>query len=644
MRSIYEDDHGDAAVEGGPSFSIGGRAAFYFSLLRRYRRLFVAMLVSTATYAVFNASRAALGGLMFGALQYHFTNDESVEPSRVLQLFFHNVMPYVPGAHALADIDQLKVVETFMQFVLAISAIATVAAIVLVIANFFMEYLSQLLVVRIIVCVRQALFGHLTRQSVAYFNRQRSGDVTSRLTNDINTIQLAFRFLFQAIVQQPFTILVNLALALYASPLLFVCVIPFYGVLMWPIFRSSKKVFKHGRGRLEKLSLVTEGIQQLFSGIRIVKAFGMEKHEREAFLRSNEQYVRSTMRMNRAKIKARSFQELLYNLGSVVLLLGGMWLLSSQFIELTNFSMFSLAMLQIYTPVKTFSRGWNQLQESAPGVDRVLEVLHEKPQLEDRDGAREFESVRESIRYDHVSFAYDVLEGEESAQHVLHDIDFEVKAGQVVAFVGHSGAGKSTIVDLLARFYDPQKGRILVDGVDIREFRHASYLRGIAIVSQDPFLFNTTIRDNIRYGRSGASDAEVEEAARIAFAHDFIVEQPEGYETILGERGVKLSGGQRQRLTIARAVLKDAPILILDEATSALDTFSEKEVQKAMENLMRSRTTFVIAHRLSTVVHATKIIVLECGRIIEEGTHEALLARRGRYFFLWRSQNPSGTD
>jgi subfamily B ATP-binding cassette protein MsbA len=215
-----------------------------------------------------------------------------------------------------------------------------------------------------------------------------------------------------------------------------------------------------------------------------------------------------------------------------------------------------------------------------------------------------------------------------------------VKAGQVLALVGPSGSGKSTIVDLIARFYDPQRGRVLVDGCDIRDYRNASYLRAVAIVSQDPFLFNTTIRENIRYGRDGATDAEVEEAARVAFAHDFILQQPQGYETVIGDRGVMLSGGQRQRITIARAVLKDAQILILDEATSSLDSQAEMEVQCAIDNLIRSRTTFVIAHRLSTVRRADKILVIEDGRIVESGRHEEILARKGRYYDLWRSQNP----
>ena len=226
----------------------------------------------------------------------------------------------------------------------------------------------------------------------------------------------------------------------------------------------------------------------------------------------------------------------------------------------------------------------------------------------------------------------------------LTDIQLQVEKGEFVFLSGPSGAGKSTLVDLLARFYDPQQGRILVDGVDIREHRQYSYVQAIAMVSQDPFLFNTTILENIRYGRDGATDEEVIEAAKTADAHEFIFEQPDGYDTVIGERGAKLSGGQRQRLTIARAVLKNAPILMLDEATSSLDSESEREVQAAMENLMRDRTTFIIAHRLSTVVHADQIVVLEDGRIVERGTHAELLERRGKYRDLWAAQNPGWDD
>ena len=630
MRSDEPATQGDEIP-----FSVESRPQFYVTLLRRYARLLITMLLFTGLYSLMNACRPLLAALLVGALQARFGGADNADQNMVwvadrVNWFFTE----------FNLLERLSEPAFFMNFVYVLCGVAVVAAVLMVIATFVKDDLTARLVVRMVVCIRMALFSHLAAQSVAYFNRQRSGDLTSRLTNDINAIQLSFRFLFQAIVQQPVIVVANLVVALFASPLLFCLVMPFYLVLMLPIIRSGKRVFRHGRGRLENLGLVTEGIQQLFSGIRIVKAFGMERHEKEAFASSNDAFIRSTIKMNRAKIKGRASQEFLYNIGGVALLIGGIWLIVSGVLELTSFLAFMFATVQVYLPLKTFSRGWNQLQESAPGVDRVLEILREKPALEDVDGAKEFTSVERSIRYEGVSFAYD--DGESPAQVVLHDVTFEVGAGEMIALVGPSGAGKSTIVDLLARFYDPQAGRITVDGVDTREFRHASYLSGIGIVSQDPFLFNTTIRNNIGYGRDGASDEEIAEAARVANAEGFILEQPDGYDTVLGERGVKLSGGQRQRLTIARAVLKDAPILILDEATSALDTFAEKEVQRAMENLMRERTTFVIAHRLSTIVHADKILVLGGGRIIEEGKHRDLLALRGTYYHLWQSQTPNG--
>jgi subfamily B ATP-binding cassette protein MsbA len=306
-----------------------------------------------------------------------------------------------------------------------------------------------------------------------------------------------------------------------------------------------------------------------------------------------------------------------------------------------------MCMVQLYMPLKALSNAWNQMQESRGGLDRILEVLRERPLIVDRHGSLEFPGSFQEIRFEGVSFSYGELDpslvrSEEGDLRlpVLHDISFTIAAGQVVALVGPSGSGKSTIADLLARFYDPQRGAILIDGRDLRDFKLSSYLTAIAIVSQEPFLFNTTIRENIRYGREDATPAEIEEAARVAFAHEFILEQPQGYETVIGERGVKLSGGQRQRLTIARAVLKNAPILILDEATSSLDSQAEKEVQRAIDNLIRSRTTLVIAHRLSTVAHADKILVLDGGRIVEEGRHDELLRAKGLYHGLWRSQNP----
>jgi subfamily B ATP-binding cassette protein MsbA len=622
----------------GQRFSSEGYLAFYKSLLEHYWKAFVGMLGLMSSYSALISVRIVAAVLLLDALKVY----DGSEPegligglSWVYLFVFHRDL-----------VSDLRQPEFFFWFLSIALVLFLLVAIVMAICYFFKEYVSARLTVRMTVDVRQGLFKHLGGQSVAYFTRQRSGDVISRITNDVTVVNATFKVLFESLIQQPLTAVGALATAAWFAPWLFLICAPFYLLLMLPILRSTRKVRKHGRGRLEKLGVVTEAIQQLFSGIRIVKAFGMEKHEERAFVEKNKGFISSTMKMNRAKIKGRTIQELMYNTGTAGLLLLGLWTISSEIVTITNFVGFLMAMVQAYHPLKAVSKAWNVMQESRGGVERILEILREKPLIQDRHGSLDFPGVKEEICFEGVSFSYEELDpnlvkGVKGTLHlpVLHDVSLRANVGEVVAFVGQSGGGKSTIVDLLARFYDPQRGRILVDGQDIRDYRFASYLEAIAIVSQDPFLFNTTIRENIRYGRSGASDAAIEEAARVALAHDFILEQPDGYDTVIGERGTKLSGGQRQRITIARAVLKNAPILILDEATSALDSQSEREVQSAIDNLIRHRTTFVIAHRLSTIARADKILVVDQGQIVESGRHNDLLEKQGRYFALWQSQN-----
>jgi subfamily B ATP-binding cassette protein MsbA len=285
----------------------------------------------------------------------------------------------------------------------------------------------------------------------------------------------------------------------------------------------------------------------------------------------------------------------------------------------------------MYKPVKGLTKTYNKIQDSLPGIERVFEVLDFRADILDGPDARPLGKPERAIAFEHVSFAYD-------EEPVLQDITFEAPVGSIVALVGPTGAGKSTLTDLVARYYDPRSGRITIDGVDLREFAVESLLARIAVVTQEPFLFHTTIRENILYGRLDASPEEVEAAAKAAYVHEEILELPEGYETVVGERGARLSGGQRQRITIARAILKDADILILDEATSSLDSRSEGEVQKALANLMEGRTTFVVAHRLSTIRNAARILVLERGRVVESGSHEELVEAGGLYATLHAMQ------
>ncbi len=650
-----------------PVFAATGVWHFYRSVIRNYWRRFALMLGLTTAYTGVTIARLGAFGVLLAALRYKFGNSDA-PPETIVHL--SNGLEWIGQS---VDFTQLRAAannDFLYTFLGAMIVAFMIAALFSAFAFFFKDYFAQSITFRASADIRRAMFNHLTRQSVAYFNRQRSGDVISRLTNDVGTVQLSFRFFFQNVVQEPIRIVSLLCVACIASPMLFGLTLPLYAVIMWPMFRAGKKVIKHGRGRQVKLGLVTEAIQQLFGGIRIVKAFGMEAHERSRFVQKNAELVKSSLRMVKAKAKGRSLQELLYNVGVAGFLFAAVWLLAEGVMELEVLLVFILAIVDTYHPIKALSKAYNTMMEARAGVERVIEVLGERPLIADDATLEEFPGLREEIRFEGVDFSYDHVEAELAKEilnaepssteepapveplvdeerpfpGVIQGVSLDVKAGEVVALVGPSGAGKSTLVDLLARFYDPQAGRILVDGVDIRRYRQSSYVRAIAVVSQDPFLFNDSIRENVRYGKSDATDAEVEDAARVACAHEFILEQPEGYETVIGDRGVKLSGGQRQRITIARAVLKNAPILILDEATSSLDTRSEREVQEAMENLMRDRTTFVIAHRLSTIVGADKIVVLDDGRIVELGNHDELLGRKGVYSRLWLSQNAGGSE
>ncbi len=518
-------------------------------------------------------------------------------------------------------------------FLFLVIALALVLSIIGASSTYLGLTVGRLVQLRVLNDIRVQVYRHLMGLSLKFYHRQKTGDLLSRLTNDLLLTQRILNFLVVELLQHPVRILWAIVLAFMISWQLSLTILVVMPVLVWPLLRLGRRVFKAAKKRQVEQADLTQAMMQTFSGIRVIQAFRMEDRESERFEEVSGRFVDRSMKVERAKALARSLTELIYSAGVPILILVGGWMvLNKKWVTPGEFIALFALVGSSYPSIKSLSKVFNQLLECLAGTTRVFQLLDEKAEVTDAPGARDMPPLSRSISFDGVTFSYD-------SEPVLRDVDFEVPIGKVVAIVGPSGAGKSTMLDLIARFYDPVQGAVRFDGVDIREFRRESILENLAVVTQEAFLFNTTVRENIRFGRPDATDAEVEEAARAAQIHDHVMSKlPDGYDTVVGERGELLSGGQRQRITIARAVLRNPPLLLLDEATSALDTASENLVQEALSTLLEGRTTFAIAHRLSTVQDADWILVMSEGRVVEEGTHDELLERGGVYSHLYEIQ------
>ncbi len=498
-------------------------------------------------------------------------------------------------------------------------------------------YLQGLLMIsveqRVIRDLRNALFDRLTSLSLSYFHGQRTGQLISRITNDVVMVRRALVATFTSLFREVLLTVLYLGLAFWISWRLSLITLAVFPVIAILIGKFGQRLRKRSRRIQEKMADVTSTVQEAISGIRVVKAFGMEDYERRRFYRNTAEFYRATIRMELLSVLASPLTEYLGVIGVVVVLwVGGRQVLLNGSVSADWFLIFLAAILSTMQPLRKVSRANSDLQMGLAAATRIFEVLDTVPRIATAPGATDLERFERGIVYEDVSFSYDT--GDE----VLTSIDLEIDRGEVVAVVGPSGAGKSTLLDLLPRFYDPTEGRVSVDGCDVREVDVASLRRLMGIVTQETILFNDTVRNNIAYGLEGALDEEIETAARAANAHDFISAMPHGYDTEIGERGAMVSGGERQRIAIARAILKNPPILIFDEATSSLDTESERLVQEAIEHLFKGRTVLLIAHRLSTIRNADRILVLDGGRIVESGTHQELLDARGRYRHLYDMQ------
>ena len=589
------------------------------------------LLLSTCAaffFVVFNSASIWITATMINNILIDF-NEMLIENQKLLslnELTMNDRLKLFSNSLLLKD----TAISTVSSVCIALIVVFSAKNIFLYIKNITLSVVQY----KLIRDLRNKLYSHFHYLSLSYFNKNKSGELTAVLVNDIDNMRNSLSIMFQKLFVEPINIIILMSLLfIVSSKLAFIAllIIPISGVIIFGISHSIRRRSKRSQAQLAGM---TSMIAETIGSMRIVKAFATKGFEINRFAKETQKYYKLMLRRDRLRFVSSPVSETFgATIAALLLWVGARDVLVVQSISSEDFLRFILLLFSLFQPLKNLTNVVNELQNGLASADRVFAIMDIKSDIQDSADARNVKDLNSNISFNDVSFSY----GKEHEK-VLDNISFNIDKGEIIALVGPSGAGKSTLVDLIPRFYDTLGGSITIDGTDIREIQIGSLRSMMGIVTQETFLFDDSIKANIAYGVNNLSDKEIEEAAKAANAHDFIAKLADGYDTIIGERGVSLSGGQKQRIAIARAIVKNPPILILDEATSSLDSESEKHVQSAIENLMNHRTVFVIAHRLSTVHNASKILVLDKGKIVQEGKHEELVNTDGLYKQLHKMQ------
>ena len=605
------------------------------SSLKRLFRFVLAhwpfLLLSTLAaffFVIFNSASIWITATMINNILIDF-NEMLVENQRLASL------------SELTMNDRLKLFSNSL--LLKDTAISTVSAVcVALIVVFSAKNISlyiknitlSIVQYRLIRDLRNKLYSHFHYLSLSYFNKNKSGELTAVLVNDIDNMRNSLSIMFQKLFVEPINIIILMSLLFIVSTklaLIALLIIPVSGIIIFGISHSIRRRSARSQAQLAGMTSI---IAETIGSMRIVKAFATKGFEINRFAKETQKYYKLMIRRDRLRFVSSPVSETFgATIAALLLWVGARDVLVIESISSEDFLRFILLLFSLFQPLKNLTNVVNELQNGLASADRVFAIMDIKSDIQDVDNAFKVKDLNSSLSFNDVSFTYGNKD-----EKVLNNINFKINKGEIFALVGPSGAGKSTLVDLIPRFYDTLSGSIKIDGKDIKELDLKSLRSLMGIVTQETFLFDDTVKANISYGVEKISDDEIKDAAKAANAHKFIQKLPDGYNTIIGERGVSLSGGQKQRIAIARAIVKNPPILILDEATSSLDSESEKHVQSAIENLMSERTVFVIAHRLSTVHNANKILVLENGQIVQEGKHDDLINVDGLYKQLHKMQ------